>query len=333
MIKQNRTDSKNSSVNGNSNGIDDYKNRLSAEMKKLGLLITEEKTIAYGLQIVISNGEHTLPVNLYRSQKKGLSVVIGGNDRNPLKSLMDSVVSGTGRGEELTSAKKESQIHRWESWLGTDEAGKGEFYGALVVAGFQADREIIPELMKLGIQDSKNLTAKKIETAAHQLYKEFKGRIEVVSLKPETYNKLYRDFTAKGKKLNELLAWMHGRVILNLQEKTKEYRVVVDKFTSDKKLIDALRELQKIELLQVTKAEQDLAVAAASIIARYHYLESLKLLNKKFKIDFKSGSGAASIDTGVEFVKRYSLARLQEAAKIHFKNYQKIEERIKGEFS
>jgi ribonuclease HIII len=298
--------------------VDEVKNALSA--RRLETLA--EREINYGKQLQVSDGENTITLNIYYSQKKGVSSVIGGAETNPLRPVLTGIIG------ELDNNLNPANIHSWESWLGTDEAGKGDFFGALVVAGFFAGRDIVPDLQRIGVKDSKKLMPPQIEKLAHKLYKAFNDRICVIVLKPETYNKLYRDFRAKGKKLNELMAWMHGRIILDLQKRTGEKRVLVDKFTTDSKLIRSLQGLEKIELLQVPKAEQDLAVAAASIIARYHYLASLKQLKSKFRIDFRSGSGEQSLITGIEFVKKYSVKRLNEVAKIHFKNYDKIKTKL-----
>ncbi len=310
---------------------------LAARLSQKGLDVTGEKAIDYGRQITISDGMNRLPVNIYWSQKKGLTTVIGGKESNPLRSLIREILSEilelsgnssaeAGTKDSSISAKNcsGSQIHRWESWIGTDEAGKGDFFGALVVAGFHADKQIIPRLKEMGVQDSKKISRTKISIISDRLYEAFKDRIEILILKPLTYNRLYQKFAAENKKLNELMAWMHGRVILNLSERTKETKVVVDKFTTDRKLFGSLKDLKKIEMLQVAKAEQDLAVAAASIIARHHYLLSLKQLKQKYKIDLVSGSGEQSINCGVAFVKKYSLERLNDIAKTHFKNYEKI---------
>ena len=298
--------------------IEQIKNALS--FQRLEML--SEREIDYGKQLEISDGENSITLNIYYSVKKGISTVIGGAETNPLRSLPTRIL------QELENSLNPANIHSWESWLGTDEAGKGEFFGALVVAGFFADRDIVPKLQKIGVRDSKKLTSSLIESVAHKLYKEFNERICVIVLRPETYNRLYREFTAKRKKLNELMAWMHGRVILDLQKRTGEKKVLVDKFTSDSNLIRSLKGLEQVELLQVPKAEQDLGVAASSIIARYHYLASLKQLKSKFRMDFRPGSGDQSISTGIHFVEKYSLERLYEVAKVHFKNYDKIKAKL-----
>lgn len=336
------------SSNSTPSQVEEFKGIFSRLMAENGFFTASEKVIPYGVQVVISNGVQNIPVNIYWSQKKGLTTVIGGKESDALKPLISDILTRymmikdqteetkaeesrskkSKIGEEKKSRQQKKLVHDWESWLGSDEAGKGDFFGALVVAGFHADRKIIHHLKDIGVQDSKKISKKNIETIAGKLYAAYKERIEVLILKPQTYNKLYAQFRDDNKKLNELMAWMHGRVILNLVKKREEKRAVVDKFTTDRKLISSLKDMQNIELLHVTHAEDDIAVAAASIIARYHYLLSLKQLKKEYKVDFASGSGYQSIDRGVDFVRKYSLDKLNEVAKTHFKNHQKIKDRI-----
>ena len=303
--------------------IAEFAEALGRAIAAHNLQIIERKRINYGLQLVIGYQEPRLPVNVYWTPKNGLKAVPGGSKDNILKPVLEEIIP------TLFDSNPAIRIHSWQSWLGTDEAGKGDFYGALVVAGFHADRDVLPLLKEMGVRDSKLIPKREIESIAHDLYKRFNERIGTVVLKPESYNKLYLDFRQQGKKLNELMAWMHGRVIIDLLQRRGEKRVLIDKFTTDKKLLQSLKELQKVELLQVPRAEADPAVAAASIIARYHYLVSLKQLSSKYKIPFKSGSGAESIKTGVTFAGQYSLARMKEVAKIHFNNYTKIRDEIK----
>ncbi|MCK4312822.1 MAG: ribonuclease HIII, partial [Candidatus Cloacimonetes bacterium] len=72
------------------------------------------------------------------------------------------------------------------------------------------------------------------------------------------------------------------------------------------------------------KAEEDLAVASASIIARFHFLNGIRDLSEKFGIEFPKGASEKVLETSGEFVKKYSKEKLNEVAKIHFKTYEKI---------
>ena len=105
-------------------------------------------------------------------------------------------------------------------------------------------------------------------------------------------------FRQGNKKLNEMLAWMHARVILNLNEKHKFEGAVVDKFASDRVLTGSLKDMKGVKLIHKVRAEDDIAVAAASIIARYHFLNSIKLISNKFQLEFPKGASAKVIEIG-----------------------------------
>ncbi|MCB5230664.1 MAG: ribonuclease HIII [Candidatus Cloacimonas sp.] len=312
------------SLNG---AIKDRINSLVKELAKHILGIIEEKPINYGVQLIISglegSSEEKIPLNIYYSAKKGVSTVLGGSDNSPLKKTIATILD-----KRVVEPNNKTTItkpfHNWDNWIGTDEAGKGEFYGALVVAGFYVDKQSVAQLNKLKVKDSKLTKQKEVYEIAHQLYKLFPEHIEVISLDPKAYNKLYSEFAAKGKKLNELLAWAHGRVILNLTKKWGKQPILIDKFTQEGKLLSALKELKELEIIQKTKAESDLAVAAASIIARYHYLQSLERLTRRYRLTIPSGSGKKSIDFGRQFIKEHSVEELSDIAKVHFKNYEQI---------
>ena len=93
-----------------------------------GLTLSDEKEINYGVQLKFKKGKNEIPINIYSSKKKGISTVIGGSLNNPLRVLMQKILH-----LKPDAANKE---HNWKIWAGTDESGKGDFFGALVVCGF-----------------------------------------------------------------------------------------------------------------------------------------------------------------------------------------------------
>jgi len=117
---------------------------------------------------------------------------------------------------------------------------------------------------------------------------------------------------------------MHSRVILNLNEKHKFEGAVVDKFASDRVLIGSLKDMKSIKLVHKIKAEEDIAVAAASIIARYHFLNSISSLSRKYQLEFPKGASDKVIQIGKEFAEKFTKNRLNEVAKTHFKTTEKI---------
>ena len=283
---------------------------------KFGLTLSDEKEINYGVQLKFEKGDKDIPLNVYSSKKKGISTVIGGSPTNPLRTLMQQILQ-----QKPDAVQKD---HNWKIWAGTDESGKGDFFGALAVCGFIVKEKDIKVLKKIGVKDCKLLSDAELIKIAEKLYRDYKDNIEVLILQPAKYNELYAKFRQGNKKLNEMLAWMHSRVILNLNAKHKFEGAVVDKFASDRVLTGSLKDMKNIKLVHKIKAEDDIAVAAASIIARYHFLNSIALLSQKFQLEFPKGASEKVIKVGKEFAEKFTKDRLNEVAKIHFKTIEKI---------
>ncbi|HGY11075.1 MAG TPA: ribonuclease HIII, partial [Desulfobacterales bacterium] len=214
--------------------------------------------------------------------------------------------------------------HNWKIWAGTDESGKGDFFGPLVVCGFICKTPMLSTLKKIGVKDSKLLKDKDIVYIANQLYAKFSPFIESIVLMPEKYNKLYEKFRSQNQKLNELLAWMHARVILNLHEKHNFEGAVVDKFSNDNTLKSSLKDINQIKLLHKFKGEEDVAVAAASVLARYLFLKSMSEMEKKYEMIFPKGAGKNVKSAAENFVRVFGKAKLRNVSKIHFKTYDDI---------
>lgn len=289
---------------------------LLVKTEKSGLILSDDKEISYGVQLKFSKIEEEIPLNIYFSSKKGISTVIGGAPNNKLRPLLQKILD-----QKIDPVQTD---HGWKLWAGTDESGKGDFFGPLVVCGFICNQAMLPTLKKLGVKDSKLLKDGDIEKIAKQLYARFFGNVETIVLHPSKYNELYEQFRKQNKKLNELLAWMHGRVILNLKKNHKFEGAVVDRFASDKTLLSSLKDLKNIKLQHRIKAEDDLAVASASIIARYLYIKKMKELSEKYDLELPKGASEKVVKTASEFVAKYGKEKLQEVAKIHFKTFQKI---------
>ena len=296
--------------------LSDFIVKLLSKTKKHNLIVSDEKVIAYGVQLKFRKEDDEITVNIYYSQKKGISTVIGGSPKNPMKPLLKKILT--------QAADPSTPSHKWKIWAGTDESGKGDFFGPLVVCGFIATENILSKLKELGVKDSKLLNDLNVLRIAKSLHKLFPKNIEIIVLNPLKYNDLYEKFKSQNKKMNELLAWMHARVILNLKDKHNFEGAVIDKFASDKTLLSSLKDLKKVNLSHKIRAEDDLAVASASIIARYHFLQRLDDLSKKYEMELPKGASQKVIQTGKEFSQKFGKDRLKEVAKIHFRTFQEI---------
>ena len=206
----------------------------------------------------------------------------------------------------------------FEPHFGVDESGKGDFFGPLVIAGVYVDRGIARKLMEAGVQDSKRISSDaRIRAIAETIRKTSLGLNDVVLIGPAKYNELYEKFG----NLNKLLAWGHARVIENLLGKKPDcLRSLSDQF-ADARLIEQslFRHGQKIQIQQRPRAESDVAVAAASILAREGFINWLEREGKKLGMRLERGASPAVKATAQKVVESGGPERLRQLAKVHFR--------------
>lgn len=289
-----------------------------------GIHVEAETPIPYGLQLRLSNGAEKAALNIYFSARKGISTVIGAKAGSSIQALLQSILDQ----EERSSQIHDSSVakHAWQSWIGSDECGKGDYFGPLVVCAFKADISMEGELRILGVRDSKQLKDPQIIQIATALYQKFPGCMSGIVLKPQRYNQIISDMKAKNRNLNDLLAWQHSGVILELLSRyPKMDGILVDQFSKTKKVAIALKGKDpSLNVVERSGAESDLAVAAASILARYQFLNAMNELSKRFKLKLPLGASANVDKVAREFVKKHGLERLGEVAKLHFKNSERV---------
>lgn len=194
--------------------------------------------------------------------------------------------------------------------IGSDETGKGEWYGPLVVVAAALSTEDILKLRKIGVKDSKTIKKAKLLELAKELRNMSFAR-HSITLMPETYNELYAKFQKENKNLNDLMAWAHSTVIQSLLEKIEfeKAKVIIDKFDFEKTEY-RLKNVDKtnLQIIQKSGAESETAVAAASIIAKYIFESEI---DKEYGINLRN-SKPQEIKPEI----------LLKVAKIHFKNVQ-----------
>lgn len=199
--------------------------------------------------------------------------------------------------------------------IGIDESGKGDYFGPLVIAAVFVDATTQGELALMEVRDSKKISDGRILEMAPDIKTICPH--SVIAIGPQKYNELY----AKIKNLNRLLAWGHARALENLLERGVSCeRAISDQFGDERLILNALQEKgRKIVLEQRTKAEADLAVAAASILARAEFLIRLKRLSEEIGTTLPKGASTAVELAGKMIVKKHGRERLQSVAKLHFK--------------
>ncbi len=206
---------------------------------------------------------------------------------------------------------------------GVDESGKGDFFGPLCIAGVYADEVTGPKLRAIGCCDSKLIKSSKKIMELSAGIREIAGNgWTAVVIGPESYNRLY----AKFGNLNRLLAWGHARVIENLLEKVPACpRMLSDKFADERLIRRALLTRgREIRLDQRTKAESDVAVAAASILSREQFLRGMAKLEAEFGIELPRGAGPQVKAAGRSLMERFGASVFERCAKTHFKTWNEL---------
>jgi ribonuclease HIII len=198
--------------------------------------------------------------------------------------------------------------------IGIDESGKGDYFGPLVIAGVYVPRAQEAHLKALGVRDSKTLSDAKAATLAAQVRVQCPHAI--VAIGPERYNALH----ASMKNLNRMLAWGHARALENLLEKVDCDRVVADQFGDERFLNNALMSKGRaVTLIQKPRAEEEVAVAAASILARAEFLRRLQELGTRHGVTLPKGASDTVIQAAKKFVEKYGGNELRQVAKLHFR--------------
>jgi ribonuclease HIII len=198
--------------------------------------------------------------------------------------------------------------------IGIDESGKGDYFGPLVIAAVFVDATTQGELALMGVRDSKKISDGRILEMAPDIRAICPHSL--IAIGPPKYNELY----AKIKNLNRLLAWGHAKALENLLGRVSCERAISDQFGDTQLILNALQEKgRKIVLEQRTKAESDLAVAAASIVARAEFLMRLKRLSDEVGTTLPKGASPAVELAAKMVVKKHGQERLSTVAKLHFK--------------
>jgi ribonuclease HIII len=302
----------------------DLLTNLKSFVEPNGYLIKDLKEINYGLQFHITLGIKSGVMRIYEG-KKGVRFDFSQvKDSDLLSNLQNLISPNDIKENELTKNidKKRLEVIQEdfpEEMIGTDESGKGDFFGPLVIAGVYVNKNNSNLLRELGVIDSKKLTDKHIADLAIKI--KAICPYSIVTVGNTKYNELYDEI----KNLNKLLAWGHARVIENLLEKTDCNFVLSDQF-GDEGLIKAalLKKGKTITLFQRHKAEEIISVAAASIIARNEYVSRMNQLSTKYKLEMPKGASTKTINAAKQFVSQYGKQELKTVAKLHFKTTEQL---------
>ncbi len=292
-----------------------------------GWIIVDKKSIQSGYQVVVTDEVTKVPIAFFYS---GKALIQGkpGELQTKLKiwwearkaSSMQSAATATQSSFVETPLSAPTSNFTGRARIGLDESGKGDYFGPLVTGAVYVNEQTEDKLITLGVRDSKLLTDNRMLIMAEEI-KALCPHF-VVPIEPKRYNELY----AKVQNLNRLLAWGHAWTLENMLNKVSCDLAIVDKFGDESYLRKALREKgQHITVVQQTHAEEDTAVAAASILARARFVQQLEQLSKRIgKILPKGASDPSIVSVGRELVAEHGKDILAEIAKLHFKTTEAI---------
>lgn len=262
------------------------------------------------------------PYTLFSAKKKGISCTLYESGKLTVQGKeMQSFIEFYLEPEILKNfsfSHRDALIDK-TARIGMDEAGKGDFFGPLCVAAIFADEQGIDQLIQLKVKDSKTLNDETILEIAKKIRAQFS--YSTVLLFPKTYNNLYSKFH----NLNRLLAWAHTTALSEQMERTKCPKAILDQFAYPEVMEKMLEQKKvKVDLTQRTKGEEDIVVAAASILARAAFVEGMEKLSQTWNFTLPKGAGAKVIDAARRFAHQFGKEKLEEVAKTHFKTMESL---------
>ena len=272
-----------------------------------------DKEIPY---VVFQAEEEDTVITMYTSGKVMFQGTSADVDATMWKEIDGQNISQ----KEVTEADK--KYYNCSS-VGSDEVGTGDYFGPIVVSSCYVRRDQVEELEKLGIKDSKKLDDEKILKIAPQIAKMVKYKSLILS------NSEYNTKYGKDNNMNKIKAIMHNKVLYDLvhSEELKYDYIIVDEFAREARYYDYIKESTNIQrgITFMTKAEdKNLAVACASIISRYIFIKEFEKISDSLHIPLPKGAGTNVDSIGEEVVEKYGKEKLEEIAKLNFKNTERI---------
>ena len=293
----------------------------------------EEKDVNYGIQLKVKNGPDTVSLTIYNG-KKGLKYVWGGSEV-PFKELCRQALSNKGINPNMQAAALQTPVssgilldnvpHFDGLWAGSDESGKGDFIGPLVVAAVVIDTETAFKFQAMGVRDSKDLSDKKIHELAKSILALARNTV-VLPMKPAGYNLRIAQLKEQKKTLNDFLASGHTNALARAIAGCPQCRfALVDQFSRRNSISSRLEgQYPGLKVYQKPRAERDMAVAAASILARDAFVEIMKELSRQAGFELPKGGGEQAAKAARRLAKEQGRENLKNFVKLHFKNMERV---------
>jgi len=114
--------------------IEEIRQRFLHAASASGISLLAEKPISYGCQPTLGKGLSTIPVNIYYSKKKGVSLVLGGSPQSSLYQELTNIVNrlshhpdsdhsiperntdSQSSAKSALAVKKQDTFHNWDKW-------------------------------------------------------------------------------------------------------------------------------------------------------------------------------------------------------------------------
>ncbi len=290
---------------------------LKQLLRSAGIAVTAEDTTEYGVKLYASFRDASFALVLYFTRKTGRSSkVVLERETEGIRRAVVSALDAPPAAVDSSIGDPMLDDVRGRGHIGIDESGKGDYFGPLVIAGVYVKPDDELGLTERGVKDSKLLSDRQVAIVADKVRSLLGSqRYDLVCVNPEKYNELY----VKMRNLNKLLAWGHARVLENLLHRNDCDLAVCDQFGDENYIRNALMEKGKsVTLIQTPKGERDVAVAAASILARDTFVRKLGELSRRYGVTFPKGAFAV-VEVARDFVRASGRTDLAKVAKLHFK--------------
>lgn len=289
--------------------------------------ISEYKTINYGLQLTVQYHKWSGIIRVFQNKKGEVKIDLSQLDTNEYSLQIKKLLGAEAKDLAFNESNNKKILQAQEIFpiIGNDESGKGDFFGSLVVASIYVDADSAIKLNNLGVKDSKKLSDSKILEIAPKIRSQFKNNFSIIEISPEKYNNLYDQIVREKKNLNDLLAWGHAKAIEELLNKVDCKFAIIDKFADDSIVLSKLQEKGKyLEIMQMHKAEANVAVATASVLARERFIQKLSQLSHQYQVELPKGVSQEVVKLAKLLIERYGEDVLRKVAKLHFKTTQEV---------
>lgn len=331
--------------------FEEYINSLEENLCTLGNVQT--KTINYGVQLLLTASGKKVTLNVYNG-KKGISLVWGGENSElrdqavelvhqiPLRNNKSLNTSGVRESQENSAESVHSENLHFSParprfllaeepgfpglWLGSDESGKGDYFGPLVVAAVCLNRKGGDALLAAGVKDCKTLTDEKV-LALEKVIRDTALAVSILVMKPKIYNMRYEQVQNEGGSLNTLLALGHVAALKQAWQQFPQCKwSLVDQFAKNNAIPDGVHAFAPdMKVLQRPRAEEDIAVASASVLARAAFLQALRQMAPEAGIGrIPKGGGEAATNAARRLMQKQGMDALDCFVKLHFANTKKL---------